>query len=318
MFAFAYLIAGLVIIILGANWLVGGSAAIAKRMNIPDLVIGLTIVAIGTSTPELTVSLASAVNGNTDIAIGNVIGSNIANILLILGVSALIYPIKVERKTQVIEIPLALLAVILVGFSANDVLLDSASHNAISRIDGLFFLAFMIVFLYYTFYVAQASKETPTEDIIPLPLPKSIALILIGLVGLFFGGQIMVSGAVEIAKMLGMSQAMIGLTIVAIGTSLPELATSVVAARRGNSDIAIGNVVGSNIFNVFLILGASALFKPLPLPQNGNLDILVAIFASLLLFVSTYTFRSRTIFRLEGGIFLLMYATYLGFLIWQG
>jgi cation:H+ antiporter len=318
MLALASLIAGLIVIILGANWLVSGSAAIAKRLNIPDLVIGLTVVAIGTSTPELTVSLASAINGKTDIAIGNVIGSNIANIFLILGVSALIYPIKVERKTQVIEIPLALLAVILVGVSANDIWLDGTYQNAISRIDGLFLLAFMIVFLYYTFYVAQGSNETPTESIVLLPLPKAIGLISIGLIGLFFGGQLMVDGAVQIAKMLGMSESLIGLTIVAVGTSLPELATSVVAARKGNSDIAIGNVVGSNIFNVFLILGVSALFKPLPLPMNGNIDISVAIFASLLLFISTYTFKARTIFRVEGGIFLLLYFSYLLFLVWQG
>jgi len=309
-----FLIGGLVVILLGANALVGGASSIAKRFKIPDLVIGLTIVSIGTSTPELAISIISAIKGNTDIAVGNVLGSNIANILLILGISAIVYPLAVHKNTQYKEIPLGILAVALIGFCGNDIFFDSSSANVLTRIDGIVLLCFFIIFLYYTFQIATKS-DIPREQIKHQPMWKAILFVLLGIGGLYFGGKYFVEGAIVMAKYFGMSDALIGLTIVAIGTSLPELATSVVAAYKKNPDIAIGNVVGSNILNVFFILGITATIKPLPLNQSTNIDIAVAILASLLLFVSTFMVHKRKITRIEGIIFVTIYIIYLVYLI---
>lgn len=309
-----FLIGGLIVILLGANALVGGASSIAKRFNIPDLVIGLTIVSIGTSTPELTISVLSALHGNTDIAVGNVLGSNIANILLILGISSIVYPIVVQKNTQFKEIPLGILAIALIGICGNDVFFDKGAINVLSRIDGIVFLCFFFIFLYYTFQIAT-NEDAPSERTESKPIWKSIIFIILGIFGLYFGGNYFVEGAVSIAKFYGMSDKLIGLTIVAIGTSLPELATSIVAAYKKNPDIAVGNVVGSNILNVFLILGVTATIKPLPLSPDTNVDIAVAMVASLLLFLSTFLFYKRKITRAEGVIFLVMYISYLIYLI---
>ncbi len=309
-----FLIGGLTAIILSANALVGGASSIAKRFKISDLVIGLTIVSIGTSTPELAISIISAIKGNTDIAVGNVLGSNIANILLILGLSAIVYPLTVQKNTQYKGIPLGILAVALIGICGNDIFFDHGSINVLTRIDGIVMLCFFIIFLYYTFQIAT-NEDISGEKIVLQPLWKSISFVLLGISGLYFGGKFFVDGAIAIARFFGMSDALIGLTIVAVGTSLPELATSIVAAYKKNSDIAVGNVVGSNILNVFLILGITAIIKPLPLNQSANIDISVALLASILLFASTILFGRRKITRAEGIMFVLIYLFYITYLI---
>jgi len=309
-----FLIGGLVVIIFSANALVSGASSIAKHFKIPDLVIGLTIVSIGTSTPELAVNIISAINGNTDIAIGNILGSNIANILLILGISAIVYPLVVQKNTQYKEIPLGILAIALIGICGNDIFIDNNSMNVLTRIDGIVMLCFFIIFLYYTFQIAT-SDDIPSEQTKQQPMWKSILFVIFGIAGLYFGGKFFVEGAIIIARFFGMSDALIGLTIVAVGTSIPELATSVVAAFKKNPEIAVGNVVGSNIINVFLILGLTATIKPLPLNATANIDIAVALLASFLLFLSTFLLGKRVITRIEGIIFVIIYILYLVYLV---
>ena len=319
MLKYALLIAGFVLLIKGADYLVQGASSIARRWKVSELVIGLTVVAFGTSTPELFVNIIASVQGNTDIAIGNVLGSNIANVLLILGVSSLIYPLMVTRGTVWKEIPLSLLAAFLLGFLANDALIDKRDFSALTRIDGLVLLSFFVIFMYYSFSIAN--KIEGMEEHVPTKLHgliKSLLLIMLGLIGLTLGGKWIVDGAVRLALNFGMSQAIIGLTIVAVGTSLPELATSAMAAYRRNVEIAVGNVVGSNIFNVFFVLGISSTIKPLPFDTGSNMNIGVVILASLLLFVYMFTGKKRSLDRWEGGIFITLYAAYIAFLIIQG
>lgn len=308
-------IIGFVLLIKGADFLVDGSVSIAKRFNISNLAIGLTLVAFGTSAPELAVNITSSLKGEADLAIGNIIGSNIANVFLILGVSAIIFPLTVRHNTVWKEIPLSFLAALLVGFMANDVFIEGASRNAMTRIDGLSLISFFVIFLYYTFNIAKQGGETNFESVEKMPISKSAALIAVGLVGLVVGGRWIVDGAIAIAVYSGISQSIIGLTIVAIGTSLPELATSAVAAYKKHSDIAIGNVVGSNIFNIFWILGLSATLSPLPFSTGNNYDIFAMISASLLLFVFLFIGKRNILERWQGGLFLILYFIYLASLI---
>ena len=313
------LIGGGVLAVVAANWLVKGAAAIAKKLNISDLVVGLTIVAFGTSAPEFSIGVIAAAKGNTAIAIGNVLGSNIGNILLILGLSAVVAPLAIHKNTQWKEIPLCLLAGFAVAITANDILLNGSPDNTISRSDGCLLLLFFSIFIYYTFQIAR--QADPTEEITatvqPLPLFQSVVYILIGLVGLFFGGDFLVNGAVAIAQHLGISETIIGLTIVAIGTSLPELATSVVAAMQKKADIVIGNIIGSNLFNTFMVLGSSAVVAPLPMNKELNFDLLVNLVATLLLFIFTYFSAQSTIKREHGVVMLLLYSIYLLYLVLQ-
>lgn len=309
------LIAGVALVIVGANGLVDGASSIAKRFNISNLVIGLTVVAFGTSTPELAVSVLSTLKGSTDIAIGNVIGSNILNIFLILGIAAVIFPLTVHSSTIWKEIPLSLLAVIMVIVTANEVIFDGSGSAAITRSDGIILLSFFLIFIYYSFGVAKNTQDSIHNEVKKMPVLKSVIYVVLGLTGLYFGGQFIVESAIKIARSFEISEAIIGLTIVAVGTSLPELATSIVAAIKKNSDIAVGNVVGSNIFNVFFILGVSGLIRPLPLGNITIVDLLVALFASLLLFLFCFTFKGRKINRVEGLIFLVIYAVYTYYLI---
>lgn len=312
-----FLAGGIALVIFSANWLVDGASSIAKKFGLSDLVIGLTIVAFGTSAPELTVNLFSALQGNTDIAIGNVLGSNIANIFLILGLASIIYPLSIQRNTTWKEIPLSFLAAVVLGILANDQLIDgSAVGSFVSRIDGLVLLCFFVIFMVYTAEIAR-NQTDQDEGIKPMPLWKSGLLVVAGLLGLFFGGKFLVDGAVNIAEQLGMSQKLISLTIVAIGTSLPELATSIVAATKKKTDIAIGNVVGSNIFNIFFILGVTSAIQPLPFSPSINFDILVTIFASFILFLSTMVIGKRKVVRAEGIIFLLIYIGYIVYSIYR-
>jgi len=319
MLPYVLLIIGFALLIKGADFLVDGASSIARRLDVSDLVIGLTVVAFGTSTPELFVNIIASIKGNTDIAIGNVFGSNISNVLLILGVSAIIYPLSVTKGTVWKEIPLSLLAALLLGILANDHLIDKRDLSALTRIDGLVFLSFFIIFLYYSFSIAKRIEGM--EDHLPAKqygFAKSVLLVLSGLIGLSVGGKWIVDGAVHLATSFGMSESLVGLTIVAVGTSLPELATSAMAAHKRNVEIAVGNVVGSNIFNVFFVLGISSVVKPLPFQTKNNIDVGMVILASILLFLSMFTGRKRSLDRWEGIIFLALYAGYIVFLITQG
>ena len=310
---------GFIFLIKGADFLVEGASSLAKRLKISDIVIGLTIVAFGTSAPELVVNLIASLQGNTDIAIGNILGSNIANIFLILGISAIISPLIIKRNTTWKEIPLSLLAAVLVGVMANDVFFDNSLSSALTRTDGIALLSFFIIFLYYTYGISKVNLEKEeAEKVKKLSVPFSILMIIIGLIGLTLGGKWVVDGAISIASAMGLSESLIGLTVVAIGTSLPELATSIVAAYKKKTDIAVGNIVGSNIFNAFWILGVSATINPLPFKTSSNIDILVAIFASFLLFLWMFIGRKHELEKWQGIIFVLLYVGYIGFLVYQG
>ena len=313
-----FLVGGLVLILLGANGLTDGAAAVAKRFKISDLVIGLTIVAFGTSAPELVISVMAALGGSAEMAIGNVMGSNIFNVLAIIGVTAMVMPIKVGEGTMSKEIPLVILGSIVIAFMANDILLDGGSSNVISRIDGLVLLGFFLIFLRYTFAIARnGGDEAEGEKIKEMPIWKSILFILGGLAGLIYGGQLFVDGASGIASSLGVSESIIGLTIVAGGTSLPELATSVTAALKKNSGIAIGNVIGSNLFNIFFVLGCSASISPLPMGGINNVDMVVLVGSAILFWLVGWFFKKRTITRVEGALLVICYVAYTVYLISQ-
>jgi len=316
MITYVLFFVGFAALIKGADLLVDGASSLASRLGMSALVIGLTIVAFGTSAPELVVNLLASWSGNTDIAIGNILGSNIANILLILGITAIVYPISVGKGTIWKEIPFSLLAVMVLGLMANDILLDGASTAVISRIDGLLLISFFAIFLYYIFSIAKqgAGEETPAQ----YTYLKSVGMILLGMSGLVIGGKWIVDGAVMFATSLGVSEALVGLTIVAVGTSLPELATSVVAAYRKNVDIAVGNIVGSNIFNVFWILGLSATISPLPFMPVLQSDLFVTFLATTLLFFALFVGMHHTVERWQGITFVLMYVAYLSYLVMRG
>ena len=312
------LIGGLALILVGANTLTDGAAAVAKKFQISDLVIGLTIVAFGTSAPELVISVMAALGGSADMAIGNVVGSNVFNVLMIIGVTAMVLPIKVGEGTLSKEIPLVILSSFVLAFCANDILLDGGSANVISRIDGLILLCFFLIFMRYTFAIARnGGEEAEGEKIKEMPIWKSALFIVGGLAGLVYGGQLFVDGASGIALALGVSESTIGLTIVAGGTSLPELATSVTAALKKNSGMAIGNVIGSNLFNIFFVLGCSATISPLPMGGINNIDMLVLIGSALLFWLVGWFFKKRTITRVEGALLVIGYIAYTAFLISQ-
>ncbi len=310
------LIFGLVILIKGADWLVDGASALAKKFNVSDLAIGLTIVAFGTSAPELVVNSFASWQGYQDIVFGNIIGSNIFNLFAILGITGLITPLIVQSSTVWKEIPLSLFAAILLFFLANDFM--SAEHGTLSRLDALILLAMFGLFLYYVY---KQMKTDPTEnlenDIHIYTTPKIWLLILGGLVGLVIGGRIVVNSAIEIAQYFGLSEKIIGLTIVAAGTSLPELATSVVAAIRKNADIAVGNIVGSNIFNLFLILSLSAFIRPIPYSTSFNTDIYLLVGGTIFLFAVMFVGKKHRLERVESALLLLTYVAYMIYLVMQ-
>ena len=311
------LILGLVILIAGAEGLVRGASSFARRFGITPLVIGLTVVAFGTSTPELFVNIYSAFKGASDIAIGNIIGSNIANILLILGLSAVIAPLAVKKNTIWKEIPFALLAVLLVFLMGNDAMFDKVTFNVLTRTDGFAFIAIFAIFLYYIVSIAKSGGQD-NGDIASYTIPVSLMLTISGIAGLVMGGKLLVDQAIILARLAGMSEALIGLTIVAVGTSLPELATSVVAALHKEEDIAVGNVVGSNIFNVFWILGVTGLILPLPFNPRVNIDVGVSILATFLLFLAMFVGKKHKLERWQGALFVTLYGIYIGYLIMRG
>lgn len=295
-----------------------GASSLARKLKVSDLVIGLTVVSFGTSAPELLVSVIASLKGSSQVVIGNILGSNIANILLILGVSAFIYPLKVTKNTVFKEIPLCLLSSVLVLLLANDRFIDKLEISQITRIDGIVLILFFIIFIYYTFGIARDLNEAQENIVKQFGFLKSIVLITAGLSALVWGGKLVVDNALKIADMLNISEGFVGLTIVAVGTSLPELFTSVIAALKKNADIAVGNVIGSNIFNVFFILGISAVIKPLPFVANNHTDAMVAIFASLLLFIFMFTGKWKRIDRWEGVVFMMAYVSYILFLLNRG
>jgi cation:H+ antiporter len=315
MLPWVLLLFGFGLLIKAADWLVDGASFLARRLKVSDLAIGLTVVAFGTSTPELFVNLVAATQGKTALALGNVIGSNIANILLILGVAAIITPLAAAAGTVWKEIPFSLLAAVVLGIVVNDRLLGGVS-DVITRGDGLVLLCFLAIFFYYTAAIAfDGGDFDPQTEIKSMPLPMALLRVAIGLAGLMAGGWLIVDNATLIAQGIGMSEALIGLTVVAVGTSLPELATSAVAAYKGNADIAIGNVVGSNIFNIFFILGLTAAIHPVPCESGLNFEVLVLVVASLLLFISMFTGRRRSVDRWEGVVFVLLYIAFVSYKI---
>lgn len=307
------LVFGIAILIFGAEFLVRGASSIARKFGISPIVIGLTIVAFGTSAPELVVNLFSAFQGTTDLAISNVIGSNLANILLILGVGSLVTTLEVKRGTTFKEIPFAVLAIFLVAILGNDAILDGSGTNVLGRGDGIAFLSFFGVFMYYTYGLSKVSgEESKVETFSPY---LSWLMFVGGIIGLIFGGKLIVDNAIILASLAGMSQALIGLTIVAIGTSLPELATTIVAVRKGHTDLAIGNAIGSNIFNVFWILGLTATVRPLPFDVTANTDVLFTFFATSLLFVFMFIGKRHRLERWQGVLFIMLYIAYLVFAV---
>jgi cation:H+ antiporter len=310
---------GFAFVIKGADILVEGASALARKLKVSDLVIGLTVIAFGTSLPELFVNITASIGGQGGIVVGNIIGSNIANILLILGISAVIFPLAVTRGTVWKEIPLSLLAAAMVMLLSNDRVIDSGSWSGLGRIDGLVLLSFFIVFIYYTFGIAKGTQGFEEH-----PLKKDyrtagiIIRLVLGFAVLIIGSRWVVAGAIFIAEALGVSQSLIGLTIVAVGTSLPELATSAVAAYRKNAEIAVGNVVGSNIFNIFFILGLSAIIRPVPFEAEYNIDTGFLVLASFIFFVWMFTGKKNKLDRWEAVVFLIMYFGYISFkIIWS-
>ncbi|MDD4107876.1 MAG: calcium/sodium antiporter [Prolixibacteraceae bacterium] len=299
---------GLVLLIKGADWLVSGASALAKKHNISDLAIGLTVVAFGTSAPELVVNIIATSQNYQDIVLGNIIGSNIANLFLILGITGLIYPLIVQSGTIWREIPLSLFAAILLFLLANNFFIHD--NPVISRIDGLILLLMFALFLYYV-YKQLKSDDVPNElDLKPMRGLKIYTLIVIGLAGLVLGGRVVVNNAIEIATLLGVSEKIIGLTIVALGTSLPELATSAVAALKKNTNIAVGNIIGSNIFNIFLIMGVSSIVNPVSYNTVFNTDIYLFAGGTLLLFLAMFTGGRKKLDRWEAAILLIIYIAY--------
>ena len=316
MLTIALMILGFFLLIKGADLLVDGAAALARRYGVSDMTIGLTVVGFGTSTPELVVNVMAGVQGTAALAIGNAVGSNIANVFLILGITGLIHPLKVTSRTVWREIPMSLLAAVVLAILANDVLLNGSPAALIDRSDGLILLCFFSIFIYYTvsetLEVKGVSEFTPTATMHP---KKALLLLILGLAGLVLGGRWIVGGAVHISRLFNITESVIGLTVVALGTSLPELATSATAARKGNADIAVGNVVGSNIFNIFFVLGISALIHPLPFSPGNNIDLVMVIFASLMLFLFMFTGKRLQLDRWEGLLFIFTYLTYTTFLL---
>ena len=318
---YVWLIVGLVLIIAGADWLTDGASSMAKRWGVSDLVIGLTVVAFGTSAPELSISLVSALKGSAPMAIGNVVGSNIFNVLAIIGVVALARPIRIEPSIMQNELPLAILASVALLAIGCGPELGAGTGRIVTRPDGILLILFFLIFMRYTFSQAKgiSSASDPVGDAAArkplMPMWKSVAWVILGLGALVWGGDRFVSGASGIASSLGMSDAVIDLTIVAAGTSLPELATSLTAALKGNTGIAVGNVIGSCIFNIFFVLGLTGVVTPLPFGGIGETDLLVMTGAALLFWLFGWRFGRREIKRWEGGVMLACYVAYVAFQI---
>lgn len=311
-----WIVAGLVLILVGSDWLVEGASGVARKYGISEFVIGMTIVGIGTSMPELVSSLISAIQGHGDMALGNVTGSNTCNILLILGVTALISPIKYTRSNIRKDIPFAILVSLFLmlilynGFG----LFGEVGTPGISRSDALYLLMIFVIFMIDSFKSAKNGADEEEENVKPMPMGKALVFILLGLVGLIFGGQVFVDHTVSIAERFHVSEAFISITLMAVGTSLPELATCVVAAMKGKNQLALGNIIGSNIFNISLIIGASAVISPFEIQTISTVDMAMVVVAAVLLWLAAFTFKRKKLDRVEGAIFLLCYIGYIVYL----
>ncbi len=309
------IILGLALLTVGGNLLVDGAVSVAKKWWVSEAIIGLTIVAIGTSMPEMIVSLLAAISGSTEIAIGNVLGSNIANIFLILGLTAVIAPVALSRSTRFFDLPVTIIVTLLLALLASDMFFDSADQNIIGRIDGIILFSGAVLF---TLYALKHNNLVPdeSEEVEVVQSPWKAALYIVWGIGvLFVGGKILVDGAVDLAKMAWLSESIIGLTIVAIGTSAPEMVTSIVAARRGKPDIAVGNVVGSNIMNILVILGVSAFIAPLPFLASSYIDLLMALMASVVVLILSFVWTRNRLERRDGIIMVTIYILYVAYLI---
>ncbi|MED1606889.1 calcium/sodium antiporter [Cytobacillus kochii] len=309
------LIVGFALLIIGADLFVDGSSNIARLLRVPPMLIGLTIVAFGTSSPEATVSIIAALEGSADVSLGNVLGSNIFNITLVVGATAFLYPLKVQSETIKKEIPFTFLASVTLLILMSDITLQGFDSNLLTRTDGLVFLLFLSIFMYYVIEIGLKSRQNLETTSTPQDLTwgKNIFISTLGLAAIIFGGNLVVNNGTEIAYSLGMSETLVGLTIVAIGTSLPELVTSITAALKKESEIALGNIVGSNIFNILFVLGASATISPLAVNDKVFIDVILMIILTVVLFIF-----SRTRFKIgkrEGLILVFAYIIYLVYII---
>mgnify|MGYP004522989959 FL=1 len=308
------IIIGFVLLIVGADLLVDGASGIAKKFHIPEIIIGLTIVSIGTSMPELFVSITSAIDGYSDMALGNVIGSNLSNLLLILGLSALIRPVVFQKETRIYEIPMCLIFTIIFIILCN-------TSNTISRPESIILLALFVLFIGYTIYMGKRESqkeilEIKTEETKNNNTIKNILLVILGIIGLKIGGDLAVNNAVKVAQYFNISEKIISLTILAVGTSLPELMTSVTAAIKENSDIAIGNIIGSNIFNMLLIIGVSSFIKPISFNISYNMDLSILVISTMILALFPIIPPKNKMSRMNGLVYVVLYAVYLGMLLW--
>lgn len=306
-------VAGIALVILGADWLTNGASALARRLKMSELMIGLTIVALGTSLPELVISVGSAISGNSGISLGNILGSNIFNGMFILGVTALIAPVVFNGRMLSRELPFNLLASLVVILVSGSMLVGGAPGEYITRYGGMLLLCFCAVFVRYTFTITSEEEEDAAVQ--PMPVMKMALMIAGGLAALIFGGKVFVNGATEIARLFGLSEALIGITIVSAGSSLPELAVSVNAARKGNVGIALGNILGSNILNIFFILGCSATIAPISLAGFSPVDYYVLLVSSLFIYLFGQFGGKNVINRTEGALLVLGYVGYLTYLI---
>lgn len=309
---YLWLIIGFVLLIKGADYFVEGSSGVAKKFHVPPMIIGLTIVAMGTSAPECAVSIMAALKGSNEIAISNVIGSNFFNLIVVCGVCALLSPLFIEKKTLTKEFPMAIGAGVLLFILVSDVLYRSKdSENILGRVDGVLLLILFAAFLIWMILSAKKARSeiAETEDYEELSGIKCLIFIIGGMAAIMYGGNLVVDSASKIAATFGLSQTLIGLTIVAVGTSLPELVTSVVAARKGENDMALGNVIGSNLFNVLLVLGISSVISPIPVAQHSRMDLILLTVGSIIVYIFAAT--KKKIGRIEGILMLLMYAGYM-------
>lgn len=313
--AYILLIVGFALLIKGASFFVDGSSNIARLLRVPPILIGLTIVAFGTSSPEATVSIIAALEGNADVAVGNVVGSNIFNITLVVGIAAILYPLKVESETIRKEIPFTLLASVALFILMSDIVLQGFGSNMITRSDGFIFLLFLSIFMYYVIEIGLKSRKNAGDETVAenISWGKNLFITIVGLAAIIFGGDLVVDNGTKIAFSLGMSETLVGLTIIAIGTSLPELVTSITAALKKESEIALGNIVGSNIFNILFVLGTSAIISPLAVNDKVLIDVVFMIVLTVVLLVF-----SRTGFKIgkrEGLVLVAAYIIYLVYII---
>lgn len=336
------LLLGLLLILFGASILTDGASAIARRFGLSEFLIGLVIIGIGTSAPEFVVSVFSAIRGKSDMAVGNIIGSNIFNALVITGITAIIIPVRLTRNNIQKDIPFGILASVVLFVLGSDIFLNNENLNIINRGDGIILLCFFAIFMIYTWFSNNQPKRTlrkiPLKSTVPTSstslttldeeTAKKISLvnrhpymailfILVGLGSLLFGGNLFLENAQIIAKQLGISDSLIAITLMAGGTSIPELAACIMAALKGKGQMALGNVIGSNIFNIFMVLGISAGITPLGMQNINSLDLIVLLTSAILLFIGAFTFKKARIDRTEGVIFLLFYIGYIGYLVWN-